>query len=172
MMTSQKNWYSIRTRKCLRYLVPSWKSMIPIKDILSKISMPKPTLSKPSLKLMLSKWLYLSVLLLTYYSWNCFFVKWPVSLVRKVIIPICGILNYVQRGPTYKPQSSRIHLEFQGTNVPTSKTSFRRQVRLLLSEAKPSYVYSILKPHGQSFRNPNCCSQQHSITSPCGFRIE
>ena len=23
MMTSQKNWYSIRTRKCLRYLVPS-----------------------------------------------------------------------------------------------------------------------------------------------------
>ena len=50
--------------------------------------------------------------------------------------------------------------------------SFRRPVRLLLSEAKPSYVYSILKPHGQSFRNPNCCSQQHSITSPCGFRIE
>ena len=26
--------------------------------------------------------------------------------------------------------------------------SFRRQVRLLLSEAKPSYIYLILKPHG------------------------
>ena len=50
--------------------------------------------------------------------------------------------------------------------------SFRRPVRPLLSEAKPSYVYSILKPHGQSFRNPNCCSQQHSTTSPCGFRIK
>ena len=30
--------------------------------------------------------------------------------------------------------------------------SFRRPVRPLLSEAKPSYVYSILKPHGQSSR--------------------
>ena len=28
--------------------------------------------------------------------------------------------------------------------------SFNSQVRLLLSEAKPSYIYSILKPHGQS----------------------
>ena len=53
---------------------------------------------------------------------------------------------------------------------PHGKSS-RSPVRLLLSEAKPSYVYSILKPHGQSFRNPNCCSKQHSITSPCGFRI-
>ena len=50
--------------------------------------------------------------------------------------------------------------------------SFRSPVRPLLSEAKPSYVYSILKQHGQSFGNPNCCSQQHSITSPRGFRIE
>ena len=30
--------------------------------------------------------------------------------------------------------------------------SFRRQVRLLLTEAKPSYVWSILKLHGQSYR--------------------
>ena len=28
--------------------------------------------------------------------------------------------------------------------------SFRSPVRPLLSEAKPSYVYSILRPHGQS----------------------
>ena len=33
---------------------------------------------------------------------------------------------------------------------PTGQNS-RSPVRLLLSEAKPSYVYSILKPHGQSF---------------------
>ena len=32
--------------------------------------------------------------------------------------------------------------------------SLRRQVRLLLSEARPSCIYSILKPHGQSFRSP------------------
>ena len=32
--------------------------------------------------------------------------------------------------------------------------SFRRQVRLLLSEAKPSYIYSILKPHSQISRIP------------------
>ena len=32
--------------------------------------------------------------------------------------------------------------------------SSKRQVWLLLSEAKPSCVYSILKPHGQSFRRP------------------
>ena len=32
--------------------------------------------------------------------------------------------------------------------------SSRSPVRLLLSEAKPSYVYSILKPHGQSSRSP------------------
>ena len=31
--------------------------------------------------------------------------------------------------------------------------SFRSPVRLLLSEAKPSYVYSISKPHGHTFRN-------------------
>ena len=30
----------------------------------------------------------------------------------------------------------------------------KSQVRLLLSEAKLSYVYSILKPHGQSSRSP------------------
>ena len=50
--------------------------------------------------------------------------------------------------------------------------SSRSPVRPLLSKAKPSYVYSILKPQSQSFRNPNYCSQQHSITSPFGFRIE
>ena len=32
--------------------------------------------------------------------------------------------------------------------------SFRRQVRLLLSDATLSYVYSILKPHSQSSRSP------------------
>ena len=32
--------------------------------------------------------------------------------------------------------------------------SFRRQVRPLLREAKPSYVYSILKPHGLSSKIP------------------
>ena len=32
--------------------------------------------------------------------------------------------------------------------------SFRRQVRPLLREAKPSYVYSILKPPDQSSRSP------------------
>ena len=32
--------------------------------------------------------------------------------------------------------------------------TFRRQVRLLLGKATPSYVYSILKPHGQSSRSP------------------
>ena len=31
--------------------------------------------------------------------------------------------------------------------------SLRRQVRLLLSEAKPSYIFSFLKPHGQSSRS-------------------
>ena len=29
---------------------------------------------------------------------------------------------------------------------------------------------AIQKPHVQRFRN--CCSRQHSITSPCGFRIK
>ena len=32
--------------------------------------------------------------------------------------------------------------------------SFRRPVRPMLSKAKPSCVYSILKPHGQSSRSP------------------
>ena len=32
--------------------------------------------------------------------------------------------------------------------------TFRGQVRLLLSEATQSYVYSILKPHSQSSRSP------------------
>ena len=32
--------------------------------------------------------------------------------------------------------------------------SSNSQVRLLLSEAKPSYVYSILKPHGLSSKSP------------------
>jgi len=32
--------------------------------------------------------------------------------------------------------------------------SFRRQVRLQLSKAKPNYVYSISKPHSQSSRSP------------------
>ena len=32
--------------------------------------------------------------------------------------------------------------------------SFRRQVRLPLSKAKPRYVYSILKPHSQSSSGP------------------
>ena len=32
--------------------------------------------------------------------------------------------------------------------------SSRSPVRPLLSKAKPSYVYSILKPHGQSSRSP------------------
>ena len=41
-------------------------------------------------------------------------------------------------------------------------------VRLLLSEAKLSQVYSILKPHGQNFRNSTVAP--NSI--PCGFRIE
>ena len=54
----------------------------------------------------------------------------------------------------------------------TTWSEFQTPVRPLLSEAKLSYVYSILKAHDQSFRNPNCCSQQHSITRPCGFRIE
>ena len=31
--------------------------------------------------------------------------------------------------------------------------NFRNPVRPLLSEAKPSYVYSILKPHGQSSKS-------------------
>ena len=31
---------------------------------------------------------------------------------------------------------------------------FQELVRPLLSKAKPSCVYSILKPHGQSFRRP------------------
>ena len=57
-------------------------------------------------------------------------------------------------------------------NFKTIWSEFQKPVRPLLSEAKPSYVHSILKSYGQSFRNPNCCSQQHSITSPCGFRIE
>ena len=57
-------------------------------------------------------------------------------------------------------------------NFKTTWSEFQKPVRPLLSEAKPSYVYSISKPHGQSFRKPNCCSQQHSITSPCGFIIE
>ena len=70
------------------------------------------------------------------------------------------------------PYGVRRHVTSRPTSDFYHGQSFRRPVRPLLSEAKPSYVYSILKPHGQSFRNPNCCSQQHSITSPCGFRIE
>ena len=37
----------------------------------------------------------------------------------------------------------------------TTWSEFHKPIRLLLSKAKPSYIYSILKPHGQS-----------SITSP------
>ena len=45
--------------------------------------------------------------------------------------------------------------ELRILNFKTTWSEFHKPIRLLLSEAKPSYVYSILKPHGQS-----------SITSP------
>ena len=34
----------------------------------------------------------------------------------------------------------------------TTWSEFHKPIRLLLSEAKPSYIYLILKPHGQSSR--------------------
>ena len=57
-------------------------------------------------------------------------------------------------------------------NSKTTWSEFQKPIRLLLSKAKPSYVYSISKPHGQMFRNPNCCSKQHFIPAPCGVRLE
>ena len=36
----------------------------------------------------------------------------------------------------------------------TTWSEFKMLIRLLLSKAKPSYVYSILKPHGHSSRSP------------------
>ena len=39
-------------------------------------------------------------------------------------------------------------------NFRTTCSEFQRKFRLLLSKAKPSYVYSILKTHGQSSRSP------------------
>ena len=45
----------------------------------------------------------------------------------------------VRRPASQRPTSEFHHIQ-----------SSRCPVRLLLSEAKPSYVYSILKPHGQS----------------------
>ena len=51
--------------------------------------------------------------------------------------------------------------ELRILNSKTTWSEFQKPIRPLLSEAKPSYVYSISKPHGQRFRNPNCCSQQH-----------
>ena len=57
-------------------------------------------------------------------------------------------------------------------NFETTWLELQKPIRPLLREAKPSYVYSISKPHGQRFRNPNCCSQQHFIPSPCGVRLE
>ena len=38
-------------------------------------------------------------------------------------------------------------------NSKTTWSEFKKPIRPLLSEAKPSYVYSILKPHGQSSKS-------------------
>ena len=45
--------------------------------------------------------------------------------------------------------------ELRILNFKTTWSMFQKLVRLQVSEAKPSYVYSISKPHGQSFRNSN-----------------
>ena len=54
--------------------------------------------------------------------------------------------------------SLRRRLASAASSRPTSDFyhfhSSRSPVRPLLSEAQPSYVYSILKPHGQSYRSP------------------
>ena len=64
------------------------------------------------------------------------------------------------------------YLQIRILNFKTTCSEFQIPSQTASAEAKPRCVYSISKPHGQSFRNPNCCFQQYSITSPCGFRIE
>ena len=45
-------------------------------------------------------------------------------------------------------------LRYVYSNLKPHGQSSKIPVRLLLSKVKPSYVYSILKPHGQSSRSP------------------
>ena len=56
---------------------------------------------------------------------------------------VCPYGVGVRRQASSRPTSDFYHVQ-----------SSRSPVRPLLSEAKPSYVYSILKPHGQSSRSP------------------
>ena len=44
----------------------------------------------------------------------------------------------------------------------TTWSEFHKPIRLLLSEAKPSYVYPILRSHGQS-----CITSPESVQSGC-----
>ena len=69
----------------------------------------------------------------------------PLNLHNYFNIHVCLSLRRRRRRrrPSSRPTSDFYHVQ-----------SSRSPVRPLLSEAKPSYVYSILKPHGQSFRNP------------------
>ena len=45
-------------------------------------------------------------------------------------------------------------------NLKTTWSEFQKPIRLLLSKAKPSYVYSILKPHGEVME---CCWEQQFV---------
>ena len=86
------------------------------------------------------------------------------------------ILNFKTTWSEFQKASQtaaeRGEAELRILNSKTAWSEFQKPVRPLLSEAKLSYIYSISKPHGQRFRNPNCCSQQHLIPSPCGVRLE
>ena len=85
------------------------------------------------------------------------------SLIYINILTFTSVCPYGGGGPS-RPTSEFHHIQ-----------SSRCQVRLLLSEAKPSYVYSILKPHGQSSKRqvwlllseakPSCV---YSILKPHG----
>ena len=50
--------------------------------------------------------------------------------------------------------AERGEAELRILNSKTTWSEFQRPVRALLSEAKPSYVYSISKPHGQNSYSP------------------
>ena len=52
--------------------------------------------------------------------------------------------------PSDPSQTAEAKLRYVYSILKPHGQSFRRQVKLLLSEAKPTYVYSIIKPHGHS----------------------
>ena len=70
---------------------------------------------------------------------------------------VCVISEKYASWVTLRPQSDCCRKSEAKVRILDFKTTwleFQRQIRLLLSKAKLSYVYSILKPHGQSSRSP------------------